>query len=88
MDLVFVGLACISHHAFTRALALDDITTRISLANERLAEQLDRLIGEAGDLGNKSCQRRCPQWYLIHLVRLRLEISALQHYYNAGKTVP
>jgi hypothetical protein len=71
-----------SHNAFTRAQALDDTSTRTTIANEHLAEQLDRLIGQAGDLGDKSCRRRRPQWYSIQLVQLRLEISALQHYNN------
>jgi hypothetical protein len=71
-----------SHNAFTRAHALDNTITRSTAANERLAKQLDRLIGEAGNLGDKSCRHQRPQWYSIQLVRLRLEISALQYYYN------
>jgi hypothetical protein len=71
-----------AQNAFTRAKALDDTTTRTPTDNAQLAKQLDRLVGEAGDIGNKSFRRRRLQWNSIGLIRLQLEISALQYYYN------
>lgn len=50
-----------------------------------LVENLDRLIGEAGDRGDKSCRKRRPQWYSVSTVQQRLELSYLRHYRNGIK---
>jgi hypothetical protein len=50
--------------------------------NHDLAEALDRLIGEAGDSGEKKCRRRRTPWFSNTLVRDRLELSHLKHYRN------
>ena len=72
----------LANNAFSRSQSLETHTSQTQLENERLAENLDRLIGEAGDIGDKRCRRRRPQWYSIELVRLRLEVATLQHYLN------
>lgn len=50
-----------------------------------LAESLDKIVGEAGDIGEHKCQRRRLTWFSTSIVQDRLEISHLQHYRNGLK---
>lgn len=71
----------LQNNAFHRSMVL---TTSQGFDSE-LAENLDELVGIAGNIGDKRCRRRRPQWYSIPLVQDRLEISHLKHYYNGLK---
>ena len=48
----------------------------------QLAESLDNLIGEAGDIAEKRCTPRRQPWYSKKLIRLRYIVSLLRHYVN------
>lgn len=50
-----------------------------------LAESLDKLTGEAGDIADAKCIRRRPTWFSIEVVQDRLELSHLRHYRNGLK---
>ena len=67
------------HNAFRRAAQLHHIDT------PDLVESLDMIIGQAGDLGEKRCQKRLPEWCSLELVRQRLTVSYLGHYLKGLK---
>jgi hypothetical protein len=70
-----------SNNVFARAAYLESEECSLSIADRcNLVENLDALIGEAGDIGDKKCRRRRPQWYSIDIVRQRLEVACLTHY--------
>jgi hypothetical protein len=73
-----------ANNAFKRAMTLTDSTVGAS-SQTALVENLDRLIGEAGDQGDRACRRRRPHWYSISIVQQRLELSYLRHYRNGLK---
>jgi hypothetical protein len=49
------------------------------------AENLDKIVGEAGDIGKNKCRHRRPTWFSKTVVQDRLELSHLQHYRNGLK---
>ena len=70
-----------ANNAFHCAAGLDNETSLLpDDAKCTLAESLDHLIGKAGDIGDKKCKRRRPEWYSIDTVQQRLEVSYLIHY--------
>ena len=67
----------LNHNIFSRSKLLEnpsDLTTE-ELAT--LAESIDTIIGQAGNLGKRRSRRRRPEWYSITLVRQRLTVSYL-----------
>jgi hypothetical protein len=50
-----------------------------------LAEDLDKLISQAGEIGEDKCKRRRPKWFSTAIVQDLLEISHLTHYRNGLK---
>lgn len=50
-----------------------------------LAESLDHLVGEAGDIGENKCKQRRSTWFSQTTVRDRLEIAHLHHFCNGLK---
>ena len=69
------------HNAFHRSQTL--LTGTISNCN--LAEQLDKLVGEGGDLGEKKSKRRRLNWFSRPLAQARQTVSLLRHYVNGLK---
>ena len=62
------------HNLFSRA---QHLTTG---GTGKLAESIDVIVGQAGDLGEKRCRKRRPEWYSVELVQERLTVSLLQHF--------
>jgi hypothetical protein len=62
------------HNVFSRAQHLTTGGTR------ELAESIDSIVGQAGNLGEKRCRQRRPEWYSIELVQMRLTVSLLGHF--------
>lgn len=71
----------LAQNAFERAKTLE----RPSLSDSNLVLSLDSLLGEAGDIGDKKCFRRRPQWFSVSIHKKRLELSYFRHYYNGLK---
>ena len=69
------------HNVFQRVKQLD----KGHPEDWKLAEQLDRIIGEGGDLGEKRCLRRRREWFSRPLVQERQTVSLLRHYVNGLK---
>ena len=78
IDTMFAHLQ--EHNVFNRAAKLMEAESP-----SRLVESIDVIIGQAGDLGEKRCRRRRPEWYSIQLVKQRLTVSYLRHYVNGLK---
>jgi hypothetical protein len=62
------------HYIFSRA---KNISTTGDAA---LVESIDVIVGQAGDLGEKRCRKRRPEWYSIALVQQRLTVLLLCHF--------
>lgn len=62
-----------SNNVFARAAYLESPECSLSIEDQEceVVENLDALIGAAGDLGDKKCRRRRPQWYSCDIVRSR-----------------
>jgi hypothetical protein len=74
----------VSNNAFQRAKELKESDLPIP-EQIALIENLDRLLGQAGDSGEKKCRRRRPQWFSVAAVQQRLELSYLTHYHRGLK---
>ena len=70
------------HNAFKRSQQLDTDDPSLFPKLVDVAESIDTIIGQAGDLGEKRSRKRRPAWYSIELVRQRLTVSYLRHYVN------
>jgi hypothetical protein len=70
----------IQHNVFERAKQLLPTEPDLVSHQVNLVEAIDSIIGQAGDLGERKCHRRRPEWYSIAIVRQRLTVSYLRHY--------
>ena len=69
------------HNAFNRGQRLEQGRA----SDSSLAESLDRLIGEAGNIGEAKCGRRRKEWYSNELAKTRFTVSLLRYHVNGLK---
>jgi len=53
--------------------------------NGTLVENIDKLIGQAGDIAEKKCKRRRPEWFSIPLTQQRLTVSYLRYVHRGDR---
>ena len=68
------------NNVFNRARPLKEVNPESSHELCQLANAIDDMIGQAGDLGERRAKKRRPEWYSIALVNQRLTVSYIRHY--------
>ena len=69
------------NNAFDRMSILDNLSNLDSSATS-LVENLDAILADAIQAGERKCQHRRREWYSQAIVQTRLEVSYLKHYLN------